>query len=366
MVIMDRGRCVHLAWVLPIVVVVCGGAIGRSNPQSANPSRLGIAIVPRMADALPPRDLATKEQNAERDMYEVAGQMSQIDRIFVAKDGDDAFRLLTRVQRLGRPIWFVSIMGHGSSERPFVELADGAILPDEVDLAKKRQDLHRFQDIRETNDREGRQTEVATTHIRDLTANIERLEAVSLKMPANAVLLLVNCFASKGPAGEQFTRQLGEIVVGAHGGHVIASRDLIKARLVVNVAQMLTTWWTGGDWQPFGGLGMTGDWVVVPIPPRGIVTALWHDASGATCDLVQSGSKVTGTVAGGDGHFRLRGAIEGTIQGNTIRGTYTQKEDRAEVGGALTLSLSADQKLEGQVLCTNGTTMPLRFMRQGS
>ena len=74
-----------LLCVLTVLIAPAGARYTARAQPAASGERMGIAFVPHMADALPPRGRGSKEQDAERDMYELAGQMPQVSRVYTPK-----------------------------------------------------------------------------------------------------------------------------------------------------------------------------------------------------------------------------------------------------------------------------------------
>ncbi len=259
---------------------------------------LGIGVLPTTAGA---------GDETENIIHQIVSRMTGIDRVWAPiSDGEDLFNRLIETKASGNKVNFLVIGGHGSQSAPHIALAQADIGPEDVDLPKLRKDVAWYSQYLLQNPNAPNRNQACHTW-QESRKRIQYLESVSEVMEPKTTVLLINCSAAATTEGQKFVMNLGEVLLGKHGGIIMASTtdvdvgDSLRGRVHANIFT--------GPVVIVGDYFFAGKYVGFPIPARseikpnnGVrfgtlrVKALSNDQSlgGVKITVLENGRAVTG------------------------------------------------------------------------
>jgi hypothetical protein len=209
----------------------------------------GIALVPSTG----------QNDQTERLMYQYVGQMPEVKRIYVVTSADQLFQTILRVGKQGRRLKTLVLAGHGSAATPHIELANGDVGPETVDLPAKLAYIKKIDAAGSRASANARATAAA------YRSEVAVLDQVSRVLAPGAEVLMINCAAAATPDGQTFVRNLAEVLLGTNGGTLTASRSDVSLGEVLSLLGKLNSFFRADKSTAFGETFIGGDWVKFPV-----------------------------------------------------------------------------------------------------
>lgn len=279
-----------------ILCASVSGVILFTSACLAADSKFGVALVPKM----------TGGDTTESQLFEIVGQMPEIDRVYAINDGNHMLRTLAALKTNGQIPNHMVICGHGSRATPGIKWAADDMIPEEVDLAWNEQQLH-------AADRAIKNPHLTTIKPatlqqkrQEFSEHVSLLKQAHGLMAENGVVLLINCSAAATPKGRKFVQDLGELLLGENGGTIIASRSDININLRSSVLQRRWTQILNGEMFEHPEYLVQADWEAFPIAGKKTAGTAWKNMVGLW--LTDSGLKVRITCS--PSNNELTGVIE--------------------------------------------------------
>jgi hypothetical protein len=199
----------------------------------------------------------------EETMRLLVGSFGYVDRIYNPATSDALFSTLVKLGRAGKTVGVVVIAGHGSKDNPRIDLSADDVEPADVDLPGLQRRIAVFQRA----DALGRLTSTQRQELQALRARVAFLRSVSAVMKPGAEVLLVNCSPAATAKGQEFLRNLAQVMLGRHGGTLVASRSDVELGQVRWIAGKIRAFLKTGENVSIGDYFASGDWVRFAVNP---------------------------------------------------------------------------------------------------
>lgn len=212
----------------------------------------GVGIVPNM----------TGGDTVEKQLYEIVGAMSEIDRVYTAENGNEMLNRILAVKNTGRKINYLVLAGHGSKNTPGIKWGSDDMIPEEVSLDWQNGQLEIAQRLLADPSKTNLTRDQIDARIREHSTRIQQLRALSDAMAPDAVVMLINCSAAATDKGRNFVQSLGKNLLGKRGGRIFASKTDISLNVRSSYLQLQWTKWLTGQDLKSGDLLIQADWTV--------------------------------------------------------------------------------------------------------
>jgi hypothetical protein len=241
---------------LLLLILLC--SISVSGGAAEKKEKYGVGIVPQM----------NAGDKTEKMLYQVVGEMPEIDHVFTANDCDHLMKTLLNLKKKGRPVNYLVLAGHGSKDTPGIKWGKDDMIPEEVDPQWQKGQMEIAQKLLK-NPKVSNQTPAQLQQrVREHEARLKQLEDISGVMAPDAVVLLINCSAAATEKGRKFVKSFGNVLLGKRGGHIIASKRDISLNVRSSLLQRMWTYALTGQWVRSGDMLVWGDWEVFPIKAK--------------------------------------------------------------------------------------------------
>lgn len=288
-----------------------------SSASLATDDKFGVGFVPKMIGG----------DDTESQLFEIVGEMPEVDQVFVIPTGIDMLKTLIKLKKLGRPLNYLVIAGHGSRDTPGIKWGADDMVPEEIDIAYNKQQL----DIAEKAIKNPANTRLKPAVLQakrqEFQQQVDLLEQAHGVMAENGIVLLINCSAAATPKGRKYIESFGQLLLGDNGGSIIASRSDVKINLRSSVLQRAWTqiltdqtfehpeYLVKADWERFPIAGsknptLTGRWGFGNQYTKGNLQKFNITQINSSVSLVKPGE------SGNDIHYK------GTVSGKTITGRW--------------------------------------------
>jgi hypothetical protein len=220
--------------------------LGLSLPVAAQISK-GIAIVTR----------ADSQDEAEQLIYALFGQDEGVQYIHVPPNANAFFEVLRSYRARGIRIHTLLIGGHGDPDNPGIpriNLRDDTINNVDIDLATMKAAVKRS----ESSLASGRANPALTRSLEERKQRIAYLESLSEAMGVDAKILLISCGPASSPAGKQFVKNLGELLLGRRGGWIYASERDVAIGSVASHGNQMRVFYETGTWPDMYDIAVIG------------------------------------------------------------------------------------------------------------
>jgi hypothetical protein len=229
-----------------------------TKAKSVSQSPIGVGMVPSTGQ---------NGDEEEKLMTKIVSEIPEVaGHLYAPQSAGAIFSTLLKLKEEGRRINFLIIAGHGSAAKPHIAFPGGDLGPETVNLPQLRQNLARYEQILKRAQDPQSQSK-ACEHITELREQIKHLESISEVMTPGAMVFLLNCSPAATAAGEEFVKNLGEVLLSKNGGKIIASRndtDLFENGFFSRVHANLFS----GSATVTGNYGFGGNFVTFPVARR--------------------------------------------------------------------------------------------------
>ena len=268
-----------------------------------NPKHIGVGVI----SSFPRAD------EVEEHLKNYLGQIRDIKYILQPSIPEELFEEIGLLTRNGKQIDLLVIAGHGGAKFPNVKLRTKSLLPESVNITFQQEGLRKKlqeraaaestvctlrQKPKLTEDEQialeqaqSRLENILPEQIETFRRMLEAFDRAENALAPDAKILLLNCSAAATPIGEQFVKNIGQILLRKRGGVITASK--------VDIDLLRPQFWASGNLS-VGEYGVKGDWVNFPIAvepdPKPFLNALPTNFAPACIDLVAGKSEHTTLV----------------------------------------------------------------------
>lgn len=307
--------------------------------------KFGAAFVPKM----------TGGDETETQLFEIVGQMPEVDRVYAINSTIHMLQTLINLKKVGRPLNYLVIAGHGSKETPGIKWGadgmEGELIPEEIDLAYNKQQLQILGNSLQNPKLSNLKPAVLQKKYQECKQLVDLLEQTHGVMAPDGIVLLINCSAAATPRGRKYVKDFGELLLGVNGGHIIASRKDVKIKLQSSLIQRAWVQVLHGEAWEHPEYLVNADWEAFPIPGanKRTFTGAWgwrvkgSEGPFNSIGLTQEGNSVM--MLDNLGGFERR--HKGIIEGNVIKGRWDETMGTEHIEGPFELTIDDDDHMHG-------------------